>query len=1058
MVNLNLFVEPIETFHPKSLDYRKYWAEIKRRCIEGYWIGGKYCPPSLYFYLNLGTIWIKKSRFSKSQIKGRPRNLDYLWDRINYPWMEARGITGFSNLPNPTEAELRDILYNYSPTGNLGRPLYERDPRNMILMTSRGSGKLLKRDEKIRIKDGWKTIEELEIGEKVYSIDGTLTKIKNKTELQKNVEMYRITFRDGRTIDCCKDHQWLVWDKYHNRTSKLFEKHLTTKKTEELFKTFQWLRKDSKSKDPNKKLLEYRYAIPKASFIAEDTTKNLPIDPYTLGLLLGDGCMTSKKTQIDLTTKDQEIIDYCLNTYSEACRVSYISYRDLYVIGFREESLIKANLKALGLFGTYSDTKFIPKDYLFSSFSERLELLKGLLDTDGTSCDNTIEYYTVSDQLSQDVQDLVRSLGFNCSHTIKENTFYKDINGIKIICKPCHRIRIYTDFPIFKLKRKLKYIKHIKSLAGQSKYNKTFITNIEKISNSEGYCIEVEHPSHTYITKDYIVTHNTSWGANECAREFLTDAAREYNPGEPSTKAEIIVGAFDAKLSTVPVKALQLALSELPGAQTINGRYYPCPLSKITSGSFMPSKDVEHYYRKKIGGKWLEFGSRSIIKHRTYGDNPFASQGGRYTTKLAEEIGMWDNLLDCHHADENQVIGNSKLGSTLYIGTGGDMKSGTLAAHKMFYDPEGYNCVYMEDRWENRGKIGIFISATETKMDYKNTDGVTDFLLGEKTEIERRAEKKKAKEPGVYEEYIIYNPLVPSEIFLSKTHNVFPIGEIQARLAELETNKIFTDGTYIGTLDIDTLGNLTWKENRDLEPIYDYPVRKKQHGCITIFNPPITDETDQIPYGRYIAGLDPFAQDGAESSVSLGSFFIYDRFTDNIVAEYTGRPDTTNEYHESCRRLLKYYRAKCLYENQIKGFFDYMKFKNETYLLADQPSFLKDIIKDTGVNREKGFHMTKGVKSYGISLINNYLRSSAEDPEKPEKLSVHKVRSIGLLKELMYFNDDGNFDRIVSFMACLFLKQEMIKMELDLDYNTTVLPRQQQNFFNKPLFNKKVFY
>ncbi len=689
MVNLNLFQEKIETFHPKSLDYIRYWKEQKRRIIEGYWIGGKFCPPSLYFYLNFGTIWAKKTKHSKSQIKSRPFNYDYLWDRFNYPWLQARGISGFEKVGNLTKEEIENLLYHNSPKGDLGKPLYQNDPKNMILMTSRGTGK-------------------------------------------------------------------------------------------------------------------------------------------------------------------------------------------------------------------------------------------------------------------------------------------------------------------------------------------------------------------------------TSWGANECAREFLTDAAREYNPSDETTKADIIIGAYDSKLAAIPIKALELALSEVPGAQTINGKYYPSPLSKIVKGSFAPSKDIEHIYKKKIDGKWVDAGSRSIIKNRTYGDNPFASQGGRYTTKLAEEIGMWDNLLACHHADENQTIGNTKLGSTLYIGTGGDMRGGgTIAAYRMFYDPEAYNCVYINDDWENKGKIGIFVSAIESKGDYKDENFITNHAVGKEVELQIRETKKKAKDPGVYDEYITYNPLVPSEIFLQRNSNIFPTVDLAKRLSDLEINpKIGKNAEYIGDIIFDEVKqSYTWSNNRNNQPIYDYPLPKKEYkaGSVVIYEHPWENEFGYVDSGRYISGLDPYDHDTAETSDSLGSLLVYDRLHGKIVCEYTARPETANEFYEVCKRILKYYNATCLYENEKKGFYDFLDRTNETYLLIDQPRILKDMVPNSKVQRGKGMHMVDKFKNFGIIMINNWLRASAGIPDKPEITNASRIRCIPLLKELIMYNEEMNFDRVLAMITLMFHLEELRKYEYVQKENQehNIL---DSDFFNKPLF------
>jgi hypothetical protein len=116
---------------------------------------------------------------------------------------------------------------------------------------------------------------------------------------------------------------------------------------------------------------------------------------------------------------------------------------------------------------------------------------------------------------------------------------------------------------------------------------------------------------------------------------------------------------------------------------------------------------------------------------------------------------------------------------------------------------------------------------------------------------------------------------------------------------------------------------------------------------------PIADS----PYGRYIAGCDPYDQDKADTSESLGSFFVYDRLTEQIVAEFTGRPNRADDFYETCRRMCIYYNAKCLYENQLKGLKIYFEQKNSLHYLSEQPGIIKDIVKNSQVNRGYGIHM-----------------------------------------------------------------------------------------------------
>jgi hypothetical protein len=182
----------------------------------------------------------------------------------------------------------------------------------------------------------------------------------------------------------------------------------------------------------------------------------------------------------------------------------------------------------------------------------------------------------------------------------------------------------------------------------------------------------------------------------------------------------------------------------------------------------------------------------------------------------------------------------------------------------------------------------------------------------------------------------------------------------------------------------------------------------------------------------------------------LGSTIIINKLTNRIVAEYTGRPETANKYYENVRRLLKFYNAKCLYENERKGLFQYLEHKHETYLLADQPEIIKDVVQKSKVSRQKGMHMSKPLKSYGEELIKMWL---LEPYEKDGLLNLHKIRSVALLKELIAYNEYGNFDRVMALMMVMYHLEEVKKIKVEKDRKITTI--YDQTFWTKSLFSRK---
>jgi hypothetical protein len=392
-----------------------------------------------------------------------------------------------------------------------------------MFIAARGWGKALHPDELVRVQHGWKTIKAIEKGDKVYGGDGKLCNVTGTTFLQKNLNFYRITLRDGRTIDSCEDHQWKVWD--HSR------QNYRTVSTKDMINSYYTNRKFGKSFG-----IEYRYAIPTNSPLIDEEPKDCLIHPYIVGVLLGDGCF--RGSQITITSNDPEVADRFNSLLPNGYQL--VKHKDKYTYGVKRTDKtvlpFKKLCSILGFGHILSDEKFIPEQYKYGDTTQRLELLKGLMDTDGYSSKNSIEYYTVSPRLSADVLDLVRSLGISCRHSLKEAWY----NGKRY--KDCHRIRLYTKEPVFTLERKLSYLVHPLSKQGVSKFTKSFITNIEYIGKSDGYCIQVDSYDHTYITKDYIVTHNSFLLAIYAMLRLLLTPCNE--DGSAGCKIVIVGAAF----------------------------------------------------------------------------------------------------------------------------------------------------------------------------------------------------------------------------------------------------------------------------------------------------------------------------------------------------------------------------------------------------------------------------------------------------------------------------------------------------------------------------------
>lgn len=524
------------------------------------------------------------------------------------------------------------------------------------------------------------------------------------------------------------------------------------------------------------------------------------------------------------------------------------------------------------------------------------------------------------------------------------------------------------------------------------------------------------------------------WGANMIAHNFLFDGAVDYDEylerkksGIKTFKSETLVGASDYKYTADLIKKYWLGIDNLPGTIEYNGKKYGSPLFLEYTGSLSQGSSITAQREVKIGNNWQTKGSKSMVHNRSFGDNEFTASGTRSNLVILEEVGFMSNLIGALGTIKDaQMNGDFKMGTTWMYGTGGDMEGGaTLAAQEVFYAPEDYDCLVFDDEYEDKGKIGYFIPAHMTLNDCRDSEGIIDKPKA-KAKIQAERDKKK-NNARAYIKLLENRPEKHSEAFMTSDHNMFPVKDLTDRLAALEINNKVTQSTWNGWLSISEEGQMIYKLTDDI-PANIYPTKKNinKKGCIEIYQHPLKDTP---PRGMYIAGIDTY-DDDASTTDSYGSIFILNTLTDQIVAEYTGRPDTAKEFYEICRRLIIYYNAPCNYENNKKGLYAYFETKNQTYLLCDTPQILKDVenitIYESG-NKSKGTNASETTNKFARSLLRTWLMKTEDE----EITKIQKIRSLGLLRELIAYHPRGNFDRISALGMVMILRENNIKVIVD---------------------------
>lgn len=354
-----------------------------------------------------------------------------------------------------------------------------------------GSGKAQPLYSVIYTPNGPVKMQDVFIGQEVCTPDGGRACITNIYP-QGFKDCYRVHFSDGVYVDCCDEHLWKVYtvnDRASNSQSG--KDRYSILQTKDMIGSILWKGKNN-------------YKLPITSSISYNK-QNLPLDPYLIGALIGDGGMTGDNTIF--TSSDQEIID-TLNTIvskydlflkptKETLNSEKYDYRIVNkVITGNSKNYVKDCTLELGL-RCKSEFKRIPKIYLYSDTDDRISLLQGLLDTDGTVCNKSgsTVFSSSSRGLVEDVQELVRSLGGIATISVKKT---------KCLDHFVSYINLPNNIMPFRLTRKKTLV------IPKTKYlTSRFITNIEYIGKVEQQCISIDSKEHLYITDNHVVTHNT---------------------------------------------------------------------------------------------------------------------------------------------------------------------------------------------------------------------------------------------------------------------------------------------------------------------------------------------------------------------------------------------------------------------------------------------------------------------------------------------------------------------------------------------------------------------
>ena len=514
-----------------------------------------------------------------------------------------------------------------------------------------------------------------------------------------------------------------------------------------------------------------------------------------------------------------------------------------------------------------------------------------------------------------------------------------------------------------------------------------------------------------------ILNHIFVLGENEEAHEkvkgIVTAYQKEYLTKDGVLNKFVDMANFCASNTQFPRKRLKNSLQEMTW--------------------IMGYKDVELD---------IEKGTQNTVLGVSSKDDESKLRGKRAAKILIEEFGTFPRLTDLYNVLLPSVQeGDIVFGQIYMLGTAGDNESDFAGAQEIMYNPKGYNMYALPNVFDkfNQGRpyFVFFFPGYINRKGCYNHDGVSDVI---KALIEillnRYRVKYNSTDPNTIIKTIAEVPITPAEAIVKTGVNMFPVADLTERLGQLDSNPREYDDVYTGDLTLNNSGIVEFRPTSGM-PIREFPHKdNKIEGAFEIFQMPEIDKRTGKAYNaRYILGCDPY-DDDESNTMSLGSVWVLDLWTDKIVAEYTGRPPFADDFFEKVRRLCLFYNGRMNYENNKKGLFAYFSRMNCTYLLTDQLEFLKDkqMIKDTGYgNKAKGTNATEAINAFARNRLRAWLLKPTTviqvvDGEETEVdiPNLFTLRSRAFIKELINYNSEGNFDRISAAGMLMLLREDRI--------------------------------
>lgn len=738
-------------------------------------------------------------------------------------------------------------------------------------------------------------------------------------------------------------------------------------------------------------------------------------DGRTLQCSLGhEFVVWDKKTNIKSTYTLEDIIEDTYYMYENGDPRFFINTAN--PVEFEERGVpIPPYSLGTALSTISSKKRFIPEEYLYNTKEVRIGVLQGLLDNSKTiKYENYSVITTDSKELSENIEWLCRSLGLS-AEVFKEGEYL---------------IKIGNE-------------------------ERLGIIGIEYSHEEKAKCVTVDNESHCYLIGDFIITHNSYTAAGHACRDFYL-GENEFHRSEvrdlfiaDNTQYLIVDGTLNKFESMINFVATHTQLPKMRLKDNLKDMNWVLGYTDLNTK--------------------LPAGLQNQVMGLTISDDPDKPRGKAAAFIFFEEFGSFGRLQQTYDTVQYSVReGNDVTGMCVLAGTGGTKGSAFRGALDMVYNPDGI--LPFDNVWDitNNGKSIFFFPAYVNYGGCYNEDGISDVTKALGLILRRRYRKKYGSaNPSSLAQAVAEEPITIQDSIMKTDVSIFPVTALTERLLEIDKNPNMLSDIYTGIMVLNSRGEAEFRPTND-PPLRQFPhsAGDKIAGAIEIIEMPIKDKDNKVPYGRYISCLDPVEDDSNNSnSLSLQSFFMFDLWTDSIVAEYTGRTEFASDFYEQTRLLNMFYNAKMMYENNKKGPFSYYQRMHSLKYMAETPDYLKS----KGLqprysigNKAYGIHNIGSINATGLEFLRDWLCSAVttyvpdeeneHNVKEVEMMRLYTIKNRAFLQELTKYTNCGNYDRISAMIMLMLYREERLIVKGTNDWDTfdkKAEDSEEKTFFNE---------